>query len=156
MAISDKNILITPNIDGTLGSQPNIVFTAADSDIGDSASITLTASPLSTGTLNFSGTAGELLSITNDFPDSSIFAVNDVSGVSSIIVGADGIVKLVPYGGRVLVSGGAFGESDDGVSIIQVDGTVKATAFSGNGAGLTGISAGISTGKAIAMAIVFG
>lgn len=35
-------------------------------------------------------------------------------------------------------------------------GTVTATSFSGDGSGLTGISAGITTGKAIAMAIVFG
>jgi len=152
MAISDKNIVITPNISGTLGSQPNIIFTAADSDIGDSASISLTASPLSTGTLSFTATAGQLFSITNNLTDSSIFSVNDISGIPSIDVTSDGIVKLVPYSGRLLVGG----DSDDNTSIVQVAGTIKATAFSGNGAGLTGISAGISTGKAIAMAIVFG
>lgn len=150
MAISDKNIVITPNISGTLGSQPNIIFTAADSDIGDSASISLTASPLSTGTLSFTATAGQLFSITNNLTDSSIFSVNDISGIPSIDVTSDGIVKLVPYSGRLLVGG----DSDDNTSIVQVAGTVKATAFSGDGSDLT--NAGISTGKAIAMAIVFG
>jgi len=39
---------------------------------------------------------------------------------------------------------------------LDVNGTVKATSFSGDGSNLTGIQAGVSTGKAIAMAIVFG
>jgi hypothetical protein len=39
---------------------------------------------------------------------------------------------------------------------LDVNGTVTATSFSGDGSNLTGISAGVSTGKAIAMAIVFG
>ena len=43
MAISDKNIVITPNISGTFGEDPKIVFTGADSSIGDSAEITLSA-----------------------------------------------------------------------------------------------------------------
>jgi hypothetical protein len=39
---------------------------------------------------------------------------------------------------------------------LDVNGTVTATSFSGDGSNLTGISAGVTTGKAIAMAIVFG
>ena len=65
MAIADKNILITPNISGILGNQPNVVFTGADSSIGDSAAITVTARPENSGTLSFTGTAGQLFSITN-------------------------------------------------------------------------------------------
>ena len=142
MAISNKNIVITPNVSGTLGSQPKIVFTGADSSIGDSAAITLTALPLSTGTLSFAGTAGQLFSITNNLTDSSIFSVNDVSGVPSLDIGSDGIIKLVPFNGRVLVGGA----TDDGSSAVQVTGTVKATTFSGSGASLTNLPAGNLTG----------
>ena len=39
---------------------------------------------------------------------------------------------------------------------VIVTGNVQGTYFLGNGSQLTGISSGISTGKAIAMAIVFG
>ena len=142
MAISNKNIVITPNVSGTLGSQPKIVFTGADSSIGDSAAITLTALPLSTGTLSFTGTAGQLFSITNNLTDSSIFSVNDVSGVPSLDIGSDGIIKLVPFNGRVLVGGA----TDDGSSAVQVTGTVKATTFSGSGASLTNLPAANLTG----------
>ena len=83
MAIADKNILITPNTSGILGNQPNVVFTAADSSIGDSAAITLTARPENTGTLSFTGSAGQLFSITNDL-SGTIFSVNDVSGIPSL------------------------------------------------------------------------
>ena len=51
MAISNKNILITPNTSGIFGNQPNVVFTGADSSIGDSAAITLTANPQNTGSV---------------------------------------------------------------------------------------------------------
>ena len=136
MAIANKNILITPNISGILDNQPKIVFTGADSSIGDSAAITLTALPQSTGTLSFTGSAGQLFSITNNLTDSSLFSVNDISGVPSLDIGSDGIIKLVPFNGRVLIGGA----TDDGSSKVQVTGTVKATAFSGDGSGLSGIS----------------
>ena len=97
MAISDKNIVITPNVSGTLGSQPKIVFTGADSSIGDSSAITLTARPENTGTLSFTGTAGQLFSITNSL-EGTIFSVNDVSGIPSLEIGSDGIIKQMSEG----------------------------------------------------------
>ena len=141
MAISDKNIVITPNVSGTLGSQPKIVFTGADSSIGDSSAITLTARPENTGTLSFTGTAGQLFSITNSL-EGTIFSVNDVSGIPSLEIGSDGIIKLAEFSGRVLIGGA----SDDSSSTVQVTGTVKATTFSGSGASLTNLPAGNLTG----------
>ena len=141
MAISDKNIVITPNVSGTLGSQPKIVFTGADSSIGDSSAITVTARPENTGTLSFTGTAGQLFSITNSL-EGTIFSVNDVSGIPSLEIGSDGIIKLAEFSGRVLIGGA----SDDSSSAVQVTGTVKATTFSGSGASLTNLPAGNLTG----------
>jgi hypothetical protein len=53
---------------------------------------------LNSGTLSFEGSAGQLFSITNNLTSGSIFSVNDVSGIPSIDVNADGTIQLAPYG----------------------------------------------------------
>ena len=120
MAISNKNILITPNTSGIFGNQPNVVFTGADSSIGDSAAITLTANPQNTGTLNFSASEGQLFSISNNLTDGDIFTVNDVSGIPSLAIDASGIVKIAEYGGRILLGGA----TDDSTSLLQLGGNL--------------------------------
>ena len=120
MAIADKNILITPNISGILGNQPNVVFTGADSSIGDSAAITVTARPENSGTLSFTGTAGQLFSITNSL-EGTIFAVNDVSGIPSLEIDDAGVIKMAEFNGRILL-GGAI---DDSSSLLQLSGHMR-------------------------------
>ena len=137
MAISDKNIVITPNISGILDNQPKMVFTGADSSTGDSAAITLTARPENSGTLDFSASEGQLFSISNNLTNGDIFTVNDVSGIPSLSINANGIINIAEFSGRVLVGGA----SDDSSSTLQVTGTVKATTFSGSGASLTTLNA---------------
>tara|TARA_A100001388_G_scaffold272142_1_gene252011 strand:+ start:303 stop:1526 length:1224 start_codon:yes stop_codon:yes gene_type:complete len=117
MAIADKNILITPNISGILGNQPNVVFTGADSSIGDSAAITVTARPENSGTLSFTGTAGQLFSITNSL-EGTIFAVNDVSGIPSLEIDDAGVIKMAEFNGRILLGGA----TDDSTSLLQLNG----------------------------------
>ena len=56
---------------------------------------------MSSGTLSFEGSAGQLFSITNNLTTGSIFSVNDVSGIPSIDVDADGTVEIAPYSGNV-------------------------------------------------------
>jgi len=129
MAVSDKNILITPNISGILGNQPSVVFTGADSSIGDSAAITATANPENSGTLNFSASEGQLFSISNNLTDGDIFTVNDVSGIPSLAIGADGIVKIAEYSGRILLGGA----TDDSASLLQVNGHIQLSDFDGTG-----------------------
>ena len=121
MAVSDKNILITPNISGILGNQPSVVFTGADSSIGDSAAITATANPENSGTLNFSASEGQLFSISNNLTDGDIFTVNDVSGIPSLAIGANGIVKIAEYSGRILLGGA----TDDSTSLLQLNGHMQ-------------------------------
>ena len=53
---------------------------------------------LNNGTLSFEASAGQLFSITNNLTSGSIFSVNDVSGIPSIDVDADGTVLIAPYG----------------------------------------------------------
>ena len=48
------------------------------------------------GTLSFEGSAGQLFSIENNLSSGSIFSVNDVSGLPSIDVDADGTIQLAP------------------------------------------------------------
>jgi hypothetical protein len=63
MANTDKNIVITPN-NGS-ASDPNIVFSGANASTGPQ-NITLTVTPNNSGTVAFSGSAGQLLVINND------------------------------------------------------------------------------------------
>ena len=61
---------------------------------------------LSNGTLSFEGSAGQLFSITNNLTSGSIFSVNDVSGIPSIDVYADGTIQLAPFGSAEYVGVG--------------------------------------------------
>jgi hypothetical protein len=56
---------------------------------------------INSGTLSFEGSAGQLFSITNNLTSGSIFSVNDVSGIPSIDVNADGTIQLAPYEGNI-------------------------------------------------------
>ena len=94
MADSDKNILITPNR-GSTTDLPKIEFTGADPN-------TITLSVLDDATLSFSGTSGQLFSISDNL-DGTIFSVNDVSGIPSIEVDDDGTVRVAEFAGNLLV-----------------------------------------------------
>jgi hypothetical protein len=72
---------------------------AADSTT--STHITQVPYTINNGTLSWEGSAGQLFSITNNLTSGSIFSVNDVSGLPSIDVDADGTIELAPYGGSV-------------------------------------------------------
>jgi hypothetical protein len=99
MANSYKDIIITSNkSSGT--ADPKIEFRGANSSVN--TAITVQAYPTSSGTLSFEGTAGQLFSVTNDLTG-SIFSVNDVSGIPSIEVFANGQINLAQYGGRVAI-----------------------------------------------------
>ena len=101
MANSDKNIVITPNIGQT--ADPTIVFSGANSTLA-AQNVTLTTLPDSNGTLSFSGTAGQLFSITNSLTG-TIFSVNDVSGIPIIEVFANSSIRMTQYGGNVEIYG---------------------------------------------------
>jgi hypothetical protein len=75
------------------------LLVAAGSSTGQH--ITQKAYELNNGTLSWEGTAGQLFSITNNLTSGSIFSVNDVSGIPSIDVDANGTVSMVSYGGSV-------------------------------------------------------
>ena len=51
--------------------------------------------------MSWEGSAGQLFSITNNLTTGSIYSVNDVSGIPSIDVDANGTIQLGPYGGNI-------------------------------------------------------
>ena len=112
MADLDKNILITPNIGQT--EDPSIVFTGGDTTNPISLSV------LDTGTLSFSGSSGQLFSISDDLTG-TIFSVNDISGIPSIEVIDDGTVLFAEYSGNVLIGT----NTDNDLDKLQVQGNFK-------------------------------
>ena len=109
MANTDKNILITPNI-GSTTDDPKIVFSGADATTG-AQNITMKVYPTNNGTLSVEGSAGQLFSVTNDMTG-TIFSVNDVSGIPSIEVDADGTVKIAEFSGNVYVGAHSYIQPD--------------------------------------------
>ncbi len=99
MPNSDKDIVITTNR-GSASDDPKIEFKGASSSLGPQT-ITLRAYPTTNGTLSFEGSAGQLFSITNNLTSGSIFSVNDISGIPSIDVDANGTIELAPFSGNV-------------------------------------------------------
>ena len=145
MALSDKNIVITPNVGGSAGNEPKIVFSGADATTGPQ-NVTIAAYPLNSGTVAFEASNGQLFSVNNSLTG-SIFSANDVSGIPSIEVTSAGLVKLAQYSGRVLIGTG----NDDGITKFQVAGNMSVTGtISSGGSALT------SDSQAIAYAIALG
>jgi hypothetical protein len=99
MADSYKDIIITPNRGNT--ADPKIEVRGANSSVN--TAIIIQTYPISNGMLSFEGTAGQLFSITNDLTG-SIFSVNDVSGIPSIEVFANGQINFAQFGGNVFFS----------------------------------------------------
>lgn len=103
MPNSFKDIIITPNRGNT--ADPRIEFRGANTTVN--TAISIFTYPTSNGTLSFEGSAGQLFSITNDLTG-SIFSVNDVSGIPSIEVFANGQISLAPFGGIVVTNNPQF------------------------------------------------
>ena len=57
----------------------------------------------SVSAFNIEGSEGQLFSVTNNLSSGSIFAVNDITGLPSVDVNADGTIQLAPRGAGELV-----------------------------------------------------
>ncbi len=82
----------------TLDVRGNFLLAA---DGTTSTHITQKPYTINNGTLSWEGSAGQLFSITNNLTSGSIFSVNDVSGIPSIDVDANGTILFAPYGGNI-------------------------------------------------------
>jgi hypothetical protein len=107
MALSDRDIIITPN--RGVGSEPIITLRGADA----ASSATMVMRVINSGTvstLSYEGTSGQLFAV-SDTLTGSIFSVNDVSGIPSLEVLDSGLVKLAEYNGFVRVGGAVNNEN---------------------------------------------
>lgn len=95
--------------------------------ISPNATKTISATMLDSGQLSWSGSAGQLFSITDSLTG-TLFSVNDVSGIPSIEVLDTGLVKIAQYGGNTLFGTGV----DNAADKVQVVGTASIVANSTN------------------------
>ena len=93
MALTDKDILITPN-DGSSTADPKTEFTGANSSASDTITLE-TQFDGSITTLSYEGSAGQLFSVSNDL-SGTIFAVNDSSGIPSLEINNNGEQETNP------------------------------------------------------------
>lgn len=89
----DKDILITPNVGAT--GFPNIQFKGYNADTDGDA---ITLNVLNDNTLSFESNQGQVFSINPILNTGTIFSVNDISGIASISVNADGTVAIAETG----------------------------------------------------------
>jgi hypothetical protein len=167
MANTDKNIVITPN-NGS-ASDPNIVFSGANASTGPQ-NITLTVTPNNSGTVAFSGSAGQLLVINNDIANTlstggtisatgNITANNFIGNLIGNITGnisgrlangnsnvsipaANGNVNISAVGNANIVVVTGTGANIAGT--LSATGNITAANFIGNGSQLTGITTATS------------
>ena len=151
MAYSDKDIVITPN-KGSSTDDPKINFTGGSAS--GVSTISVNVYDVDNGTLSFDGTAGQLFSITNNLTSGSIFSVNDISGIPSIDVNADGTVQLAPFGSTELVGIGTTNPTQK----LDVNGNIRLRSGlydNNNGSGSSG-QVLTSTGSGIEWATATG
>ena len=99
---------------------PTVLFA---SDVVN-ATDTISATMVTGDAVLFAGDAGQLLKI-SDSQIGTIFAVNDLSGITSIGVDEDGTVKLAEAFGDVLVGT----RTNTSTGLLQVDGAVSAKVY---------------------------
>jgi hypothetical protein len=129
MADSYKDIIITPNRSNT--ADPKIDLRGGNSSVN--TAITVTVYPDSNGTLSFDGSAGQLFSITNDL-SGLLWSVNDVSGIPSAEIYANGSVRFAEFSGNVSI-GTATNSSKlfvNGNTTVNASINVTSTAALGN------------------------
>jgi|TARA_B100000073_G_scaffold146452_1_gene120539 hypothetical protein len=136
MANSDKDILITPG--KNTGNLPNISF------VGQ-GNVPVALNVLDSNTLSFESTAGELFSITNNLSSGYIFSVNDVSGVPSIAVNANGRIDIARYNGNVNI--GSNSNATD--KTLCVTGNMALTTKDSNPAEIHFYDGGLNTGNGV-------
>jgi len=117
----------------------NNATTYVGNTTGNGSVITLYVYPDSNGTLSWEGNAGQLFSITNDLSN-NLFGVNDVSGIPSLEIYANGLVSIAPISGNVgvrntapshtmSINGDLLVNTDIDIGNTSVNAVINSTAF---------------------------
>jgi hypothetical protein len=104
---------------------------------------TIAVEMLNTDELTFTGDIGTILSL-RDAVSGTVLTINDANANSSIELDSDGTIRLAETTGNVLIGTATDNTTDK----LQVNGSVIATSFSGNGSALTNIDADTLDGQA--------
>ena len=119
MADSDKDILITPST-GVATTHPKMTFTGKDNSPID-------LKILDDNSLSFEGVQGQVFSISPILNSGDIFSVNDISGVQSIAVNADGTISMNAQTKSVTITNSASNISNlilENTNADEVDGPI--------------------------------
>jgi hypothetical protein len=119
MADSDKDILITPNT-GVASTHPKITFTGKDNSPID-------LKILDDNTLSFEGVQGQVFSMSPILNSGDIFSVNDISGVQSMAISADGTITMNAQTKSVTITNSASDTSTlilENTNADEVDGPI--------------------------------
>lgn len=119
MADSDKDILITPNT-GVASTHPKITFTGKDNSPVD-------LKILDDNTLSFEGAQGQVFSISPTLNSGDIFSVNDISGIQSMAINADGTITMNAQTKSVTITNSASDTSTlilENTNADEVDGPI--------------------------------
>tara|TARA_R110002012_G_scaffold67268_1_gene175377 strand:+ start:2552 stop:4288 length:1737 start_codon:yes stop_codon:yes gene_type:complete len=119
MADSDKDILITPNT-SVATTHPKMTFTGKDNSPVD-------LKILDDNTLSFEGAQGQVLSVSPIMNTGDIFSVNDISGVQSMAINADGTISMNAQTKSVTITNSASNVSNlilENTNADEVDGPI--------------------------------
>ena len=119
MADSDKIITVTPNT-SVATTHPEIKFVGKDNS-------PMYLRVLDDNTLSFEGTEGQVFSMSPTMSSGDIFSVNDISGMQSIVVNADGTITMDAQTKSVTIKNSASNTSTlilENTNADEVDGPI--------------------------------
>ena len=153
MANTYKDIVITP-YRGDANNNPVIRLSSGDATTNSDMNVRFYST--SNGTLSFEGASGQAFSVTNDLTG-VIYSVNDISGIPSIEVDANGKINMAHFGGKVGIGNTAPGSklvvqdtlTVNNSSVFEINPT-----WNGSGNTFTGMKVNVTDSNSAASSLI--